>query len=91
MDGAARFGGPIIFDLAPGLTEISVIDRMRAASILTLMNRNQPKPESPKPCPICLVAMQATRDTNGVTHRCAHCGVVVTIAYAKAAAERPRR
>jgi len=46
------------------------------------MNRESSKPEPPKPCPVCLVAMQATEDARGVTHRCERCGTVITVGRA---------
>ena len=39
----------------------------------------QPKPEPPKCCPICRVAMQVTQTREGVVYRCAQCGTHVKV------------
>jgi uncharacterized Zn finger protein len=46
------------------------------------MNRPLSKPEPPKPCPICFVAMQATNEERHIVHRCEQCGTVIMIARA---------
>ena len=37
------------------------------------------RPGPPKSCPVCQVAMQATRTENGITHRCERCDLIITI------------
>ena len=37
------------------------------------------KPKPPKICPVCHVAMQATKIENGVVHTCENCGLTITI------------
>jgi len=33
----------------------------------------------PKSCPICSVAMQATKRDERIIHKCEHCGMIITI------------
>ena len=40
----------------------------------------QPRPDRPKTCPVCLVAMQATRLEDRIVHRCQRCELTITIA-----------
>ena len=34
--------------------------------------------QPPKLCPVCHVAMQATKTDDGVLHRCDHCDLIIT-------------
>jgi hypothetical protein len=42
------------------------------------MNR-EPRPTPPKACPVCQVAMQATRKDAEIVHRCERCALTITI------------
>ena len=37
------------------------------------------KPEPPRPCLICKIAMVATSEEDSVVHRCDRCGTVITV------------
>jgi ribosomal protein L37AE/L43A len=37
------------------------------------------KPQQPRPCPICKVAMQGSKEQSSIIYRCHRCGTVVTI------------
>jgi uncharacterized Zn finger protein len=45
-----------------------------------MKNQPPPKPEPPKPCPVCSVAMQTTDEERHIVHRCQRCGTVIMIA-----------
>jgi Zn-finger nucleic acid-binding protein len=38
---------------------------------------DKPKPQPPKSCPICRVAMQASETREAILYRCAQCGTQV--------------
>ena len=48
----------------------------------------EPPSKAPKPCPVCLVAMQATDEERHIVHRCAQCGAVIMVARLSAAPEK---
>jgi hypothetical protein len=43
------------------------------------MEQNSDPFVPPKPCPICSVAMQATKTDERIVQRCERCGMTITI------------
>jgi hypothetical protein len=59
-------------------TQTSGIDRMCPdAAICGRMNEHKPAP--PKACPVCQVAMQATRVGEDTEHRCERCALTIRV------------
>lgn len=46
------------------------------------------KPSPPKACPICQVAMQATRKGAETEHRCERCSLTLTVKTSQSGRER---
>jgi len=51
----------------------------RVGGRLSGVNLPTSKPEPPKSCPVCFVAMQATKEDRRIIHRCERCGTVIEI------------